>query len=68
SAQINVTGGVPTYQFSILSGSLPPGVTLNSNSGLISGTPTVVGTFSFTVKVTDQAGTTATRFYKILIR
>jgi len=68
SAQINVTGGVPAYQFSLSSGSLPPGVTLNSNTGLISGTPTVSTIYSITVRVTDQAGTTASQFYKFSIR
>ena len=68
SVQINVTGGVPAYLFSVSSGSLPPGVTLNANTGLLSGTPTQLGTFSFTVTVRDQAGTTASQFYKTAIR
>lgn len=68
SAQINVTGGVPAYTFSLSSGSLPAGVTLNSSSGLISGTPTTWGTFTFTVMVRDQNGSTASRFYKTLFR
>ena len=68
SAQIQVTGGVPPYTFSLISGSLPAGVTLNGSTGLISGTPTVGGTFNFTVRVTDQAGTTASRSYKTFFR
>ncbi|MFN0169433.1 MAG: putative Ig domain-containing protein [Bryobacteraceae bacterium] len=39
--------------FTVLGGSLPPGVTLSS-SGLFSGTPTAGGTFTFTVGATDQ--------------
>jgi hypothetical protein len=68
SAQIQVTGGVPPYTFSLTSGSLPAGVTLNGSTGLISGTPTLGGTFNFTVRVTDQAGTTASRSYKTFFR
>jgi hypothetical protein len=68
NAQVNVTGGVPGYQFSLLSGSLPAGVTLNSSTGVISGVPTAAGTFSFTVRVTDQAGNTTSRLYKIIIK
>jgi hypothetical protein len=68
SAQINVTGGVPAYQFSLSSGSLPAGVTLNSSSGLISGTPTAGGNFSFTVMVRDQNGSTASKFFKAQFR
>ena len=46
-----------TLQF-ILAGSLPNGVSLSS--GLISGTPTVFGTFNFTVSATDITGTSTT--------
>jgi large repetitive protein len=44
--------GLP-YQFSILSGSLPPGLSL-AKSGLISGTPTQGGAYSFWVELSDQ--------------
>ncbi|MBD2755901.1 beta strand repeat-containing protein [Spirosoma validum] len=45
------SGGSSSY--SLLSGSLPPGISL-STSGVLSGTPTQVGRFSFTVRVMDQ--------------
>ena len=47
-------GGLAPYTWTIASGALPPGVTLNSNSGLIFGTPTQYGTFTFTVGISDS--------------
>lgn len=46
--------GVPPYIWSIASGSLPIGLTLNSNSGVISGTPTAAGSSNFVVEVMDS--------------
>ena len=54
SATLTATGGLPPYTWSISSGSLPTGLTLNSGTGVISGTPTVTGTSNFTVKVIDS--------------
>jgi hypothetical protein len=53
-ATVVARGGVPPYAWSITSGTLPAGLTLNSGSGVISGTPTMAGTSSFTVQVTDS--------------
>lgn len=54
-----VTGGTGPYVFSI-TGSLPTGLTLNSSTGVVSGTPTAMGTFPFTVGVTDANMLTGT--------
>ncbi|MGA8300564.1 MAG: putative Ig domain-containing protein [Terriglobales bacterium] len=54
SQTLTATGGVPGYQWTIVSGSLPPGLTLNASSGTISGTPTATGISGFSVKVTDS--------------
>lgn len=55
SQTLQASGGTTPYTWSISSGSLPDGVSLNSSTGTISGTPTTEGTFNFTVKVTDLA-------------
>jgi hypothetical protein len=54
--QFNGEGGCGPalpYQYKILNGSLPPGLSLSS-SGLISGTPTAAGSFSFWVQLSDE--------------
>ncbi|MBI3365189.1 MAG: putative Ig domain-containing protein, partial [Ignavibacteriae bacterium] len=63
---ITATGGTAPYGFAILSGPLPGGLTLLS-SGAITGTPTTVGTFSFTVNATDVQGCTGSKLYAISI-
>jgi hypothetical protein len=68
SQQVVATGGTPAYTWSLSSGNLPSGVTINSSTGLISGTPVVAGSFSFTVMVRDQVGQTATKNFKINIK
>ncbi len=48
--------GDSSFTWSIDSGVLPNGLTLNASTGCISGTPTTSGTFGFTVKVTNNEG------------
>jgi hypothetical protein len=56
STSLQAQGGTPTYSWSISAGSLPAGLSLNSSSGAISGTPSgAAGTATFTVKATDSA-------------
>ena len=61
SNQLTVTGGTSPFTWSVSSGSLPPGLTLNASTGLLSGTPTTAGTYTFTVKVTDASGLSDTK-------
>lgn len=57
TALLTGSGGSPPYTWSITVGALPPGLTLNAASGLISGTPTTPGTFAFTITLTDSVPT-----------
>jgi parallel beta-helix repeat protein len=50
---VAAAGGSGSYTFSIFSGSLPAVLTLDPGTGVISGTPTTVGTYNFTVRVND---------------
>lgn len=57
SGTISATGGVPPYTWSINAGSLPPGLALQALLGTsvnITGTPTVVGTYTFAILCTDS--------------
>lgn len=51
-----VATGAPTPTYSVTSGSLPPGVTLNPTTGVLSGTPTSGGPFTFIVAATNSLG------------
>ena len=54
SATLASSGGTTPYTWSIINGSLPDGLSLGLNSGVISGTPTTSGSFGFTVQATDS--------------
>jgi hypothetical protein len=53
-SQIPASGGTPPYTWSIASGRLPLGLTLDLSTGYIDGTPTQVGTVNFVARVTDS--------------
>ena len=66
STDLNAFGGTPPNSWSVVSGSLPPGLALSS-TGTISGTPTVAGSFTFTLQATDSMGASATRTLTVTI-
>ncbi|MGH9862245.1 MAG: putative Ig domain-containing protein [Candidatus Acidiferrales bacterium] len=59
SESLGASGGTAPYTWSLVSGALPPGLSLSEGSGMISGTPTLSGRFDFTAQVRDASGTTA---------
>ena len=66
SATITASLGTPAYQFTVPPGTLPDGLGL-STAGVLSGTPTVTGPFTFTVTATDTYGATGSRTYSMTI-
>ena len=54
-SQLGTEGGFGQKVFEVLSGTLPPGITMDS-TGIFSGVPTTAGTYVFTVEVTDLSG------------
>jgi hypothetical protein len=59
SSSLVATGGTLPYSFSIIAGALPGGLgTFPNTTGLITGTPTTAGPFTFTAQVKDAAGAT----------
>jgi Putative Ig domain len=69
STTLAASGGIQPYTWSIVAGTgnLPSGLSLNSSTGVISGTPTATGTRSFTARVTDANSMTATQTLSITI-
>ena len=64
------SGGIAPYVYTLTTGALPAGMTLNTTTGTLSGTPTVAGTFNFSVRATDSTTGTAatvTRAYTLAI-
>ncbi|WP_369986802.1 autotransporter domain-containing protein [Pseudomonas xanthosomatis] len=65
SQTLSATGGNGSYTWSS-AGSLPPGITVSS-AGLVSGTPTSSGNYSFTVTATDSLGSTGSQGYAVTV-
>lgn len=67
SETISAVGGTSPYTFAVTAGSLPTGTTLNATTGVISGTTTVAGTYSFTITATDSIGNSGSNIFSITI-
>ena len=67
SQTVAASGGLAPRTFSVFSGSLPANVTLDPNTGVISGNPSAAGTANFTVRVTDAASQTVDKPLSIAI-
>lgn len=67
TATVTVSGGIPPYTFSILTGTLPDGLLLNAATGALSGTPTRAGVFNVTIQVIDGVDLTATKSFSLTV-
>ncbi len=65
SQTFTATGGVAPVTFSVI-GTLPAGLILNA-TGVLSGTPTGMGNFSFTIRATDANGCAGSRDYTLSV-
>ncbi|MES2672321.1 MAG: putative Ig domain-containing protein [Pseudomonadota bacterium] len=65
------SGGTAPYGYAVTAGALPGGLTLNAATGAITGTPSALGTFNFSITATDSStGSgpyTATQAYSIVV-
>jgi streptogramin lyase len=66
SQTIAASGGTAPYSYQVSTGALPTGMTME-NSGLLSGTPSAAGSFTFTVTATDAYGLTGNQAYSLTI-
>ena len=72
SQTLTASGGIAPYTYAVASGTLPTGLSLNATTGVLSGTPTALGSSTFTVRATDSStGTGApysgTRSYTLTV-
>ena len=67
NAIIKATGGIQSYNFTLASSTLPPGLNLNAFTGAISGTPAQAGTYNFKIQVMDYDSVTAVKKFTITV-
>jgi hypothetical protein len=67
TATFALSAPVGGARYSVASGALPAGLSLNAGTGALTGTPTAAGSFSFSVRGTDDFGNTKSNAYTLAI-
>ncbi|HYJ05296.1 MAG TPA: putative Ig domain-containing protein, partial [Chthoniobacterales bacterium] len=65
---VMANNGTGAKTFSAPSGTLPPGLSFNTGTGVLDGTPTTPGSYMFTITATDTVGATGSQAYTIVIK
>ena|SRR5579872_1136489 len=66
SVGLSATGGTPPYAW-MAKGAIPPGLTLGSSTGVISGTPSTASSYTFTVTLSDGAGASVSQSLTVTV-
>lgn len=67
SQTLSASGGVTPYTWSVISGTLPPGLTLAAGTGIVSGSPSGAGAYSFTIQVSDAGARSAQQGFTLTV-
>jgi hypothetical protein len=67
NGSITASGGTAPYSFAVVSGQLPQGVHIDNNKGIISGTPTASGSFTFGISVSDSKGASVDKSLQLTV-
>ena len=67
SQAVTASGGTAPYVYTVASGALPTGLTLNPATGVISGAPLQGGLFNFTIRATDANGCIGANPYTLTV-
>jgi hypothetical protein len=67
SETIEARGGTSQYTYTLHDGTLPDGLTLDENTGVLSGTPSTGGIYDFTIRCTDSTPYTDDQEYTVII-
>lgn len=60
-------GGTPPYTYAVTGGTIPPGTTLDTSTGQLTGTPTTQGTYEFEVTVTDAVAASFASLFSLTV-
>lgn len=67
STTFTASGATGAVTFEATEGTVPPGLSLNATTGVLSGTPTAAATYVFVIKATDARGCSGEREYTIVV-